>query len=74
MSGKAELFAAIQWDFRLEELSIRALADRHGVHRRTVRAALASAVPAPRNEPSPVQWRAGSPAAVASGSCFRELI
>jgi len=43
-----ELFAAIRRDARREELSIRALAERHGVHRRTVRAALASAVPAPR--------------------------
>jgi len=43
-----ELFAAIRRDARREELSIRALADRHGVHRRTVRAALASAMPAPR--------------------------
>jgi transposase len=43
-----ELFAAIRRDARREELSIRALAERHGVHRRTVRAALASALPAPR--------------------------
>jgi transposase len=46
--GKAELFEAIRRDERREDLSIRALAERHGVHRRTVRAALASAVPAPR--------------------------
>jgi transposase len=43
-----ELFEAIRRDARREELSIRALADRHGVHRRTVREALRSAVPAPR--------------------------
>jgi transposase len=42
------LFAAIRRDARREELSIRALAERHGVHRRTVRAALSSAVPMPR--------------------------
>ena len=31
---------------------MRALADRHGVHRRTVRQALASPVPAPRKRPA----------------------
>lgn len=46
-----KLFAAVRRDHRLEELSIRALARRHGVHRRTVRAALASAVSAPRKVP-----------------------
>jgi hypothetical protein len=46
--SKAELFEAIRRDARREELSIRALAERHGVHRRTVRAALACATPAPR--------------------------
>ena len=35
-----EQFAAIRHDHRVEGLSIRALADRHGVHRRTVRQAL----------------------------------
>lgn len=48
MPSKAELFEAIRRDARREELSIRALAERHGVHRRTVRAALTSATPAPR--------------------------
>ena len=37
--SKVELFEAIRRDERLELLSIRALADRHGVHRRTVRQA-----------------------------------
>ena len=46
--SRVELFAAIRRDARREELSIRALAERHGVHRRTVRAALATAIPAPR--------------------------
>ena len=36
-SSRAELFAAIRRDARREELSIQALAERHGVHRRTVR-------------------------------------
>ena len=43
-----ELFEAIRRDHRREELSIRQLAGRHRVHRRTVRQALASAVPPPR--------------------------
>jgi len=43
-----ELFEAIRRDHRREELSIRQLAERHRVHRRTVRQALASAVPPPR--------------------------
>jgi len=47
-SSRVELFEAIRRDARKEELSIRALAERHGVHRRTVRAALASAVPPSR--------------------------
>jgi transposase len=42
------LFEAIRRDHRREELSIRQLAERHRVHRRTVRQALASAVPPPR--------------------------
>lgn len=46
--SRVELFEAIRRDHRREELSIRALAERHGVHRRTVRAALASAMPPPR--------------------------
>lgn len=45
------LFEAIRRDHRLEELSVRALADRHGVHRRTVRQALGNAVPAQRKVP-----------------------
>jgi transposase len=43
-----ELFEQIRRARRLEGLSIRELADRHGVHRRTVRQALESAVPPPR--------------------------
>lgn len=46
--SKVELYEAIRRDARREELSIRALAERHGVHRRTVRAALASSTPRPR--------------------------
>jgi hypothetical protein len=39
------LFEQIRRDARVEGLSVRALAKRHRVHRRTVRQALASAVP-----------------------------
>lgn len=46
--SRVELFEAIRRDARLEELSIRALAERHGVHRRTVRQALAAAAPPAR--------------------------
>jgi hypothetical protein len=47
-----ELFAAIRRDARVDECSIRELADRHHVHRRTVRRALASAIPPPRKTPT----------------------
>ena len=48
MGSRVELFAAIRRDERVEGLSIRELARRHGVHRRTVRTALADAEPPPR--------------------------
>jgi hypothetical protein len=48
-----ELFEQIRRDRRREELSIRELAERYNVHRRTVRQALASAVPPPRRPCSP---------------------
>ncbi len=48
MKSRVELFAAIRRDARVEGLSIRALARRHGVGRRTVRQALPSAEPPPR--------------------------
>jgi hypothetical protein len=47
-----ELFAAIRHDARVEGCSIRELADRYHVHRRTVRQALASAIPPPRKAPA----------------------
>jgi transposase len=46
-----ELFAAIRRDARVDGLSIRELAAKHRVHRRTVRQALASAIPPPRKIP-----------------------
>jgi len=48
MGSRVELFAAIRRDERVEGLSVRELARRHGVHRRTVRAALTAAEPPPR--------------------------
>lgn len=48
MAARVELFEAIRTDHRREQLSVRALAERHQVHRRTVRQALNSAVPPPR--------------------------
>jgi hypothetical protein len=46
--SRVELFEQIRRDRRVEGLSIRELAERHRVHRRTVRQALASALPPPR--------------------------
>jgi transposase len=51
MGSRVELFERIRRDREREGLSLRALADRHGVHRRTVRQALAAAVPPPRKRP-----------------------
>jgi transposase len=46
-----ELFERIRRDHRDEGLSVRALAERYHVHRRTVRAALANATPPVRKTP-----------------------
>lgn len=51
MVSRVDLFASIRRDARVEGLSVRELARRHSVHRRTVRAALESAVPPPRKMP-----------------------
>lgn len=48
--SRVEVFEQIRRDRRLEGLSIRELAERHRVHRRTVRQALASAVPPARKQ------------------------
>ena len=53
MWSRVELFEQVRGDRRRERLSIRELAERHGVHRRTVRQALASALPPPRKEYPP---------------------
>ena len=49
--SRVELYERIRKDNREEGLSIRALAAKHRVHRRTVREALASAVPPGRKSP-----------------------
>jgi transposase len=46
-----EQFEQIRRDHAREGLSIRALAKRHGVHRRAVRQALESPVPPPKRRP-----------------------
>ncbi len=51
MRSKVELFEQIRRDFDQEGLSKRTLALMYGVHRRTVREASESAVPAPRRRP-----------------------
>ena len=51
MGSRVELFEQIRRDRDREDLSIRALAERHGVHRRAVRQALASPLPLPRKRP-----------------------
>ena len=48
MRSRVDVFAEIRRDARVEGLSVRELARRHGVHRRTVRAAMTSAVPPTR--------------------------
>jgi hypothetical protein len=51
--SRTRLFAAIRADHQHEDLSIRALASRHRVHRRTITQALASAKPPPRKRQPP---------------------
>jgi transposase len=57
MESRVELFALIRRDARVDGLSVRALAARHGVHRRTVRQALESATPPERKPRRGVSWR-----------------
>ena len=52
--SRVELYERIRKDSRDEGLSIRALAQKHRVHRRTVREALASAIPPERKTPDRV--------------------
>jgi transposase len=55
--SKVELFAAIRRGSRIEGLSVRALARKYRVHRRTVREALTSAFPKPRKKQPPRRSR-----------------
>ena len=57
MGSRVELYAGIRRDARVAGLSIRELARRHGVHRRTVRQALTAAEPPPRRSPARVAPR-----------------
>lgn len=57
MESRVDLFARIRRDARVEGLSVRALAARHRVHRRTVRQALESASPPERKPRQGVAWR-----------------
>jgi transposase len=57
--SRVEQFEQIRRDARREGLSLRALAARHHVHRRTVRQALAAAIPPPRKVPMRVAPRLG---------------
>ena len=51
MGSRVELFEQIRRDRDRDGLGIRALAAKHGVHRRVVRQALESAVPPPKRRP-----------------------
>jgi len=52
VGSRVEQFEQIRRDRDREGLSIRALAERHGVHRRAVRQALASPVPPAKRTPA----------------------
>ena len=64
---KVVLFAEIRED-RRAGMGIRAIGRKHGVHRRTVREALASPVPAPRKVPERVSPARDSVAPLTAGS------
>jgi transposase len=48
---RVELFAAIRFDWQRNQMSVRSLARKYDVHRRTVRQAIASPVPPDRKVP-----------------------
>ncbi|GEL20997.1 IS21 family transposase [Pseudonocardia asaccharolytica] len=51
MGSRVELYAAIRFDWQRNQMSVRGLADKYGVHRRTVREAIDSPIPPPRRSP-----------------------
>jgi transposase len=51
MERRVELFAAIRFDWQRNQMSIRALARKYDVHRRTVRQAISSPLPPDRKVP-----------------------
>ena len=61
--SRVEQFERIRRDRRDEGLSIRALSEKHKVHRRTVRQALADATPPARKVPVRVAPVLGPPVA-----------
>ncbi len=73
VGSRVELFEAIRRDHRREELSIRELAARHRVHRRTVRHALASALPPERKPPRRAAPKADRVAALVDGMLREDL-
>lgn len=61
--SRVELFELIRRDRRLDpQVSLRTLAERYGVHRRTVRAAIESAMPPARKKPVRSRTRVLAPA------------
>ncbi len=71
--SRVEQFERIRRDARDEEMSIRALAERHKVHRRTVRQALVDAVPPVRKPPARVAPVLGPYEAVIRGWLVEDL-
>lgn len=71
-ADKPALFAAIRRDALEENLSIRKLADRHHVHRRTVVQALASPTPPPRKRRSVRDYPALDPVRSAIDAMLKE--
>src|SRR5688572_26076518 len=51
MGSRVELYAAIRFDYQRNQMSVRALAEKYSVHRRTVREAIGSPIPPSRKSP-----------------------
>jgi len=73
MLSRIQLFEKIRRDRRLEpDVSQRELGRRYNVHRRTVRAALESAIPPTRKKPARTRTHAVDPAAIWIDAMLRE--